>query len=131
MAAFGSGCRSDGPRIHQGDDNPISLQHFAESAVRIQDHDDCPTALVLLVADSELAERKIENEKELRIPKLTRQRRRRANGRSCRAAKLLVAAEKSGVVCGPRPLTGRMDLLVELAETLQMPIQEVCPHTTT
>src|SRR5207244_10202069 len=54
------------------DDNPISLQHFAESAVRAYKiMMTSPSAPVLLVADSELAERKIENESALRIPKLT------------------------------------------------------------
>jgi thiamine pyrophosphate-dependent acetolactate synthase large subunit-like protein len=54
------------------DDNPISLQHFAESAIRAHKiMMTPPRAPVVLVADSELAERKIENESALRIPKLT------------------------------------------------------------
>ena len=111
------------------DDNPISLQHFAESAVRAYKiMMTAPTAPVLLVADSELAERKIENEKELRIPKLTPAAPPQGEtGAVAEAAKLLVAAENPVLFAGRARSQAGMDLLVELAETLQAPIQGGLP----
>src|ERR1700726_4742399 len=54
------------------DDVPISLQHFAESAVRAYKIAMTPPmAPVLLVADSELQEHPIETDAVLHIPKLT------------------------------------------------------------
>src|SRR6058998_2993157 len=55
------------------DDLPISLQHFAESAVRAYKIAMTPPMLpVVLVADGELQERPIHETDKLRIPKLTR-----------------------------------------------------------
>ena len=54
------------------DDVPISLQHFAESAVRAYKVAMTPPmAPVLIVADSELQERPIAADEALHIPKLT------------------------------------------------------------
>src|SRR5262249_32666412 len=58
--------------IVKWDDLPISLPHFAESAMRAYKIAMTPPrAPVLLVADSELQERPIPNTEKLRIPKLT------------------------------------------------------------
>src|SRR5260370_4520588 len=54
------------------DDQPISLQHFAESAVRAYKIAMTPPmAPVLLVADSELQENPIRERTRLSIPKVT------------------------------------------------------------
>jgi acetolactate synthase-1/2/3 large subunit len=111
------------------DDNPVSLQHFAESAVRAYKiMMTPPEAPVLLVADSDLAEKKIENESALRIPKLTLSAPPQGeSGAVAEAAKLLVAAQNPVLFAGrPRSPAG-MQLLVELAETLQAPMQGGMP----
>jgi acetolactate synthase-1/2/3 large subunit len=111
------------------DDTPISLQHFAESAVRAYKiMMTSPSAPVLLVADSELAEKKIENESALRIPKLTASTPPQGeSGAVAEAAKLLVAAQNPALFAGRARSQAGMDLLVELAETLQAPLQGGLP----
>lgn len=111
------------------DDNPVSLQHFAESAVRAYKiMMTQPMAPVLLVADSDLAERKIENESALRVPKLTLPAPPQGeSGAVAEAAKLLVAAENPVLFAGRARSQAGMDLLVQLAETLQAPIQGGMP----
>jgi len=111
------------------DDNPVSLQHFAESAVRAYKiMMTPPMAPVLLVADSDLAEKKIENESSLRIPKLTLSAPPQGeSGAVAEAAKLLVAAENPVVFAGRPKSQAGMALLVELAETLQAPISGGMP----
>ncbi|MBI2150208.1 MAG: twin-arginine translocation signal domain-containing protein [Acidobacteria bacterium] len=111
------------------DDNPVSLQHFAESAVRAYKiMMTPPTAPVLLAADSDLAERKIENESALRIPKLTLPAPPQGETAAvAEAAKLLVAAENPVLFAGRARTQAGMDLLVQLAETLQAPIQGGMP----
>ena len=57
------------------DDNPVSLNHFAESSMRAYKFANTfPKGPVLLVADSELQERGVEKDAHLRIPKLTVER---------------------------------------------------------
>ena len=111
------------------DDNPVSLQHFAESAVRAYKiMMTSPTAPVLLVADSELAERKIESESALRIPKLSTPTPPQGESAAVHeAAKLLVGAENPVLFAGRARTQAGMDLLVELAETLQAPLQGGLP----
>src|SRR5438874_7201596 len=54
------------------DDAPVSLEHFAESAVRAYKLSMTPQAgPVVLIADSELQERPISANERLRVPKLT------------------------------------------------------------
>ena len=61
------------------DDMPVSLPHFAESAVRAYKIAMTPPMMpVVLVADSELQESPIPEDAKLRIPKLTSTRLRRA-----------------------------------------------------
>jgi acetolactate synthase-1/2/3 large subunit len=104
------------------DDQPASLQHFAESAVRAYKIAMTPPmAPVLLSLDAELQENPIVDPESLRIPKL-------ANvvppvgdaGALGEAAKMLVAAENPVIICDrlARSAAG-MSRLVELAETLQ------------
>jgi acetolactate synthase I/II/III large subunit len=111
------------------DDTPVSLQHFAESAVRAYKiMMTPPMAPVLLVADSDLAEKKIENESSLRIPKLTLASPPQGESAAvAEAAKLLVAAENPVLFAGRAKSQAGMDLLVELAETLQAPLQGALP----
>jgi acetolactate synthase I/II/III large subunit len=109
------------------DDNPVSLNHFAESSMRAYKFASTfPKGPVLLVADSELQEREVEKGAQLRIPKLTLERPPQADsGAVAEAARLLVAAANPVIVAGDAVHTQEgMALLVELAELLQAPVQD-------
>jgi acetolactate synthase-1/2/3 large subunit len=107
------------------DDVPISLQHFAESAVRAYKVAMTPPmGPVLLVADSELQENPIAEDATLHIPKLTLAAPPQGDSGSVKeAARMLVQAQNPLIVVDryARTQTG-IDLLVELAETLQAPV---------
>jgi acetolactate synthase-1/2/3 large subunit len=107
------------------DDTPISLPHFAESAVRAYKiATTLPMMPVVLVADSELQERPIEKDAGLRIPKLTRDAPPQGDsGSVAEAARLLVAAENPVIIAGRvvRSEAGAARL-AEFAETLQAPV---------
>jgi len=104
------------------DDLPLSLQHFAESAVRAYKIAMTPPMEpVLLVADSELQENPIPENAKLRIPKLTVPAPPQGDsGAVAEAARLLLQAENPVIVAdrAARSQAG-MDRLVELAELLQ------------
>jgi acetolactate synthase-1/2/3 large subunit len=107
------------------DDTPMSLQHFAESAVRAYKIAMTPPmAPVLLVADSELQEHPIPAEAGLHIPKLTLAAAPQGDsGSIAEAARLLVNAQNPLIVADRYARTqNAINLLVELAETLQAPV---------
>jgi acetolactate synthase-1/2/3 large subunit len=108
------------------DDTPVSLAHFAESAVRAYKIAMTPPLEpVVIVADATLQEEPIK-ETNLRIPKLSLASPPQGDsGAVADAAKLLVAAENPLIVAGRAARTPNgVKLLVELAETLQAPIQD-------
>jgi acetolactate synthase-1/2/3 large subunit len=104
------------------DDQPASLQHFAESAVRAYKVATTPPmAPVMLSLDAELQENPIPDGKALRIPKFSRVIPPQGDDAFlAELAKMLVAAENPVILCDrvARTQTG-MPLLVQLAETLQ------------
>ena len=108
------------------DDTPVSLSHFAESAVRAYKISMTPPyEPVVLVADGTLQEEPI-TEKNLRIPKLAMSAPPQGDSAAvAEAAKLLVAAENPVIVAGrvARSAEG-IKLLVELAELLQARVQD-------
>jgi acetolactate synthase-1/2/3 large subunit len=108
------------------DDTPGSLQHFAESAVRgYKMAMTEPRGPVLLVVDATLQENPVSDRSRLHIPKLTLTRPPAGDsGAVADVAKLLVSAENPIILAGDvaRDEEG-MRLLVELAETLQAPVQ--------
>jgi thiamine pyrophosphate-dependent acetolactate synthase large subunit-like protein len=107
------------------DDLPISLTHFAESAVRAYKIAMTPPMMpVLLVADAELQERPISENAGLRIPKLALAAPPQGDsGAVAEAARLLVAAENPVIVADRAARTpAGMMYLIELAETLQAPV---------
>jgi acetolactate synthase-1/2/3 large subunit len=107
------------------DDLPISLQHFAESAVRAYKIAMTPPMMpVLIVADGALQEDPIPSEAVLRIPKLTMAAPPQGDsGAVAETARLLVAAENPVLVAGRLARTpAGMTRLVELAELLQAPV---------
>jgi len=104
------------------DDTPISLQHFAESAVRAYKIAMTPPTLpVVLVADTELQDSQIPADERLRIPKLSPTSPPAGDSNAVMdAAKMLVAAENPVILVGRSARTpAGVKLLVELAETLQ------------
>ena len=104
------------------DDNPTSLQHFAESAVRgYKTAMTVPREPVLLVADLGLQEAGIKDEKALHIPKTILPTYPVGDaGSVSEAARMLVNAEFPVIIADRAARTpDGMKLLVELAELLQ------------
>jgi acetolactate synthase-1/2/3 large subunit len=104
------------------DDLPISLTHFAESAVRAYKIAlTPPRGPVVLVADSDLQETPVAALSRLHLPKLTLASPPAGDPVAVAAvARLLVAAENPVLLGGTAIRTPEgMQLLVELAETLQ------------
>jgi thiamine pyrophosphate-dependent acetolactate synthase large subunit-like protein len=107
------------------DDLPISLQHFAESAVRAYKIAMTPPMMpVLIVADGGLQEDPISLESPPRIPKLVRSAPPQGDSAAIsETATLLVRAENPVLVAGRLARTpAGMKYLVELAELLQAPV---------
>src|SRR5215467_5632002 len=107
------------------DDAPGSLTHFAESAVRAYKIAMTPPmGPVLLSTDSGLQETGMANQR-LRIPKLALTTPPAGDSAAvAEAARLLVAAENPVILGGEAVRTENgLKLLIELAETLQAPVQ--------
>ncbi|HEY6831254.1 MAG TPA: thiamine pyrophosphate-dependent enzyme [Pseudolabrys sp.] len=104
------------------DDQPTSLQHFAESAVRAYKVATTPPmAPVVLSLDGELQENPIEDAESLRIPKFSRVIPPQGDTAAlAELAKMLVAAENPVILVDRVARTpAGMPRLIELAETLQ------------
>jgi len=111
------------------DDTPISLGHFAESAVRAyRIAMTPPMGPVVLVADGTLQDEPIPDaeRRALRVPKLGLTAPPAADSAAIpEIARMLVAAENPLIIAGRCARTPQgMKLLVELAETIQAPVQE-------
>lgn len=107
------------------DDMPVSLGHFAESAVRAyRIAMTPPMGPVVLVVDSSLQERPIQDRERFRIPKLTIPVAPAGDsGSVAEMARLLVAADELVILGGELGRSqNSINLLVELAETLQAPV---------
>jgi acetolactate synthase I/II/III large subunit len=109
------------------DDYPMSLQHFAESAVRGYALACAePPGPVFLVADAKLQEDPLEERdaRKLRIPRLVTPSQTAGDPNALReAAKMLVAAENPVIIADRYARSqGAMDDLVRLAELLQAPV---------
>src|SRR6195256_1919229 len=104
------------------DDLPISLPHFAESAIRAYKIAmTTPSMPVLVVADSDLQESPLAKDAAIHIPKLTLDSLPMGDsGSVAEAARLLVAAENPVIVADRAARTpAGMARLIELAEALQ------------
>jgi acetolactate synthase I/II/III large subunit len=109
------------------DDAPVSLGHFAESAVRAYKIATTPPMEpVVIVADAVLQEEPVPeaDRGRLQIPKLTLASPPAGDYGAVReAAKMLVAAENPVIVAGRVARTPEgITLLTQLAETLQAPV---------
>ncbi len=110
------------------DDLPISLEHFAESAVRAYKIAMTPPTLpVVLVADGELQEKPISADAKMHIPKLTHAGPPQGDaGAVAEAARLLVAAENPVILADRMARTpAGLAHLIELAEALQAPVVDL------
>ena len=108
------------------DDMPVSLSHFAESAVRAYNISMTPPyEPVVLVADGTLQEEPV-TEKNLRIPKLVMSAPPQGDsGAVAEAAKTLVNAENPVILAGRVARTPKgIESLVELADALQARVQD-------
>jgi acetolactate synthase-1/2/3 large subunit len=108
------------------DDTPHSLTHFAESAVRAYKLGmTVPMGPVLLAVDGHLQEGPMGDRSKLHIPKLTLNSPPVGDPvQVAEVAKLLVAAQNPVIVAGLAARTEKgMQSIVELAETLQAPVQ--------
>jgi acetolactate synthase I/II/III large subunit len=111
------------------DDSPVSLGHFAESAVRAYKIAMTPPMEpVVICANGQLQEEPVpqEDRGRLRIPKLVIPTPPAGDpGGVAELAKMLVAAENPVIVAGRAAHNAEgMKLLEELAETLQAPVQD-------
>ena len=107
------------------DDAPLSLPHFAESAVRAYKIAMTPPFMpVVIVADADTQESPIPDGTDLRIPKLTLTAPPQGDsGAVAETARMLVAAENPVILAGRAARTpAGLKLLVELAETLQVAV---------
>ncbi len=104
------------------DDQPTSLQHFAESTIRAYKIAMTPPmAPVMLSLDAELQENPVEDPESLRIPRLSKVIPPQGDSIAlAELAKMLVAAENPVIICDRMARTpAGMPNLVALAETLQ------------
>ncbi len=111
------------------DDTPASLAHFAESGVRaFKIAMTPPMGPVILVADGPMQEEAIPlaDRPRLRVPRLTLASPPAGDGAAVRElAGMLVAADNPAIIAGRAARTPRgLELLVELAELLQAPVQD-------
>jgi thiamine pyrophosphate-dependent acetolactate synthase large subunit-like protein len=109
------------------DDNPVSLPHFAESAVRAYKISmTTPMMPVVVVIDGGLQEDPISDEvnARLRVPRLTTATPPQGDsGAVAEAARLLVNAQNPVIVADRAARTpGAIAKLVELAEAIQAPV---------
>ncbi len=110
------------------DDQPASLQHFAESTVRAHQFTlTAPMGPVMIAIDMDLQEDPVEHADRLRIPKISRLIQPQGDTSALRdAAKLLVAAQKP-VILADRATRSQqgLKLMVELAEALGAPVVDL------
>ncbi|MBL8643434.1 MAG: twin-arginine translocation signal domain-containing protein, partial [Rhodospirillaceae bacterium] len=110
------------------DDQPVSLQHFAESFVRAYKLTMAPPQEpVVIVADAELQEHAIANRSSLTIPKYVASAPPQGEAGAVREAARMLAGAKNPVIVADRMArtpTG-MGLLVQLAEALNAPVIDV------
>jgi acetolactate synthase-1/2/3 large subunit len=107
------------------DDQPVSLEHFAQSAVRAYKIATTPPmGPVLISLDTELQENPIPDAESLRVPKLAKVAPPQGDaGAIAETANLLAAAENPVLIVDRMARTqAGMDRLVELAELLQCPV---------
>ncbi len=110
------------------DDQPTSLQHYAESFVRAYKLTMAPPQEpVVIVADAELQEHEIEDRSALVIPKYVASAPPQGDAGAVREAASWLAKAKNPVIVADRMARtpAGMGLLVQLAEALNAPVVDV------
>jgi len=110
------------------DDQPASLQHFAESVVRgYRLAMTPPMEPVVIIADGMLQEHAIEDEKKLSIPKLRLPVPPQGEAGALKEAAKLLAAANNPVIVADRVARSQEGIarLVELAEALNAPVVDL------
>ena len=110
------------------DDQPASLQHFAESTVRAHQFTmTAPMAPAFIALDMDLQEEEVEHAEKLKSPKISRLIQPQGDSKALReAAKLLVAAQKPLILADRAVRTQQgVNMLVELAESLGAPVVDL------
>src|SRR5688572_9821741 len=110
------------------DDQPASLQHFAESTVRAYKIAmTAPMEPVMICLDMDLQEHEVKDRAKLRIPKMTRMAQPQGDTTALReAAKLLVGAEHPVIMADRAVRSAQgLKLMVELAEALGAPVIDI------
>jgi thiamine pyrophosphate-dependent acetolactate synthase large subunit-like protein len=107
------------------DDQPLSLQHFAESAVRAYKiATTAPMEPVLVMAEMDLQENPIEQESALRIPPLSRSVPSQGDSAALAEAARMLADAKAPVIIVERAARDQEGVrrLVQFAEALNAPV---------
>src|SRR5258706_2491104 len=110
------------------DDQPASLQHFAESTVRAYRLATTPPMEpVLIIADGMLQEHPVEDEAKLAIPKLVPAAPPQGESNALRVAAKLFAGAENLVIIADRAVRSQDGLrrMVELAEALNAPVVDL------
>src|SRR4029077_10755916 len=125
-------CVQDPAAIHRDftkwDDQPVSLQHFAESVMRAYKIATTPPmGPVLITADGDLAEEPAHDEKKLRMPKLTMSIPPQGDSGAIAEAAKMLATANSPVILADRACRSQEGIkrLVELAEALNAPVADI------
>src|SRR5579884_1416744 len=110
------------------DDQPASLQHFAESMVRAYKIATTPPMEpVLIVADADLQEGGIEHESELKIPKLSLSVPPQGDADALREAARMLAASQNPLIIADRVARtpDGVKLMVQLVEAAGAPVDDL------
>ncbi len=110
------------------DDQPASLQHFAESMVRAYKIATTPPMEpVLIVADADLQEGGIEHESELKIPKLSLSVPPQGDADALREAARMLAASQNPLIIADRVARtpDGVKLMVQLVEAAGAPVVDL------
>jgi thiamine pyrophosphate-dependent acetolactate synthase large subunit-like protein len=110
------------------DDNPVSLQHYAESFMRAYTMSVTPPMEpVLIVADAELQEQPIAEPHDIVVPPLREVSPPVASPEALAAAAALICNAQAPVIVADRAVRSQaaMDTLVKLAESLNAPVVDL------
>src|SRR5579862_3238258 len=111
--------------ITKWDDQPASLQHFAESFVRgYKIATTPPMEPVLIVADADLQETQVEDDPNLNIPKLSPSIPPQGDANAIREAARLLGAAQNPVIVADRAVRtpDGVKLMIQLAEAAGAPV---------
>ena len=110
------------------DDQPASLQHFAESTVRAHQFTmTAPMAPAFIAIDMDLQEEEIEHPEKLKIPKISRLIQPQGDRAALKDAAQLLAGAQKPLILADRAVRSAqgLKLMVELAETLGAPVVDL------